>query len=226
MPAYSKICLRLEALKYDAFSKAAAEKNTTVKNLLQLKLGELYREYVPADLQNRISEELAVIFHEEAEAKRRRAERERETVLKLRDVGLTWWLGHATLSDLRIAVRLKQALRFCPEDPAGSFCANLRAKCYISEKEFDSKTIDYLQGKTTTTNSAVVDFEGNTVTMVQPRVGRTIYRMSDVSTAAARACRSQKRTEEEKEIRFYKALEGKALQTIPWKEESTDEENI
>ena len=159
MPAYSEICLRLVTLKYDALSKAAAEKNTTVENLLQSKLGELYLEYVPADLQKQISAELAVIFHEEAETKRRRAERERETVLKLRDVGLTWWLGHTTLSDLRIAVRLKQVLRFCTENPAGSFCANLRAKCYISEKEFDSKTIDYLQGKTTTTNSVVLDFE-------------------------------------------------------------------
>lgn len=61
--------------------------------------------------------------------------------------------------------------------------------------------------------------------MVQPRVGRTIYRMSDVSTAADRACRSQKRTEEEKEIRFYKALEGKALQTIPWEEAFEGKEN-
>lgn len=225
MPAYSKICLRLETLKYDALSKVVAEKNTTVENLLQSKLGELYLEYVPADLQKQISAELAVIFHEEAETKRRRAERERETVLKLRDVGFTWWLGHTTLSDLRIAVRLKQVLRFCPENPAGSFCANLRAKCYISEKEFDSKTIDYLQGKTTTTNSVVLDFEENTVTMVQPRVGRTICRMSDVSTAADRACRSQKRTEEEKEIRFYKALEGKALQTIPWEEAFEGKEN-
>ena len=39
------------------------------------------------------------------------------------------------------------------------------------------------------------------------------------------ACRSQNRTEEEKERLFYKALAGKALQTIPWKEKSKDNEN-
>lgn len=66
---------------------------------------------------------------------------------------------------------------------------------------------------------------GNTVTLAQPGVGHMIYRMSDVSTAAYHACRSQNRTEEEKERLFYKALAGKALQTIPWEEKSKDNEN-
>lgn len=65
----------------------------------------------------------------------------------------------------------------------------------------------------------------NTVTLAQPGVGHMIYRMSDVSTAAYHACRSQNRTEEEKERLFYKALAGKALQTIPWEEKSKDNEN-
>lgn len=71
----------------------------------------------------------------------------------------------------------------------------------------------------------LLDFKDNTVTLAQPSVGHMIYRMSDVSTAAYHACRSQSRTEEEKERLFYKALAGKALQTIPWEEKSKDNEN-
>ena len=103
MPACSQIYLWLETLKYDALNKAAAKNNTTIEALLQPKLEELYCEYVPADLRKQIAEKLADILLEEEKVEHRKAERERETVIKLCDVGFTWWLGHTTLSDLRIA---------------------------------------------------------------------------------------------------------------------------
>ncbi len=225
MPACSQIYLWMETLKYDALNKVVTKNNTTIEALLQPKLEELYCEYVPADLRKQIAEKLADILLEEEKAEHRKAERERKTVIKLCDVGVTWWLGHTTLSDLRIASLIRRALRLSPEDPASFFRVNLGAKCSISEDEFDSKTLDYLQGKTSATNSVILDFKDNTVTLAQPSVGHMIYRMSDVSTAAYHACRSQSRTEEEKERLFYKALAGKALQTIPWEEKSKDNEN-
>ena len=174
MPACSQIYLWLETLKYDALNKAAAKNNTTIEALLQPKLEELYCEYVPADLRKQIAEKLADILLEEEKAEHRKAERERETVIKLCDVGFTWWLGHTTLSDLRIASLIRRALRLSPEDPAGFFRVNLGAKCSIPEDEFDSKTLDYLQGKTSATNSVILDFKDNTVTLAQPSVGHVI----------------------------------------------------
>lgn len=225
MPACSQIYLWIETLKYDALRKAATEKSTTIEELLQAKLEELYCEYVPADLQEQISEKLADILRQEDEAEHRREALMRETVLKVHDVGFTWWLGHTTLSDVRIASLLRRALRYSPEDPTGYFRANLRSKCSISEEEFESKTLDYLRGNASATNSVTLDFEGNTVTLAQPGVGRMLYRMDDVSTAAYHACRSQNRSEEEKARLFYKALDGKVLQTIPWEDKSEDNKN-
>ena len=86
MPACSQIYLWLETLKYDALNKAAAKNNTTIEALLQPKLEELYCEYVPADLRKQIAEKLADILLEEEKAEHRKAERERETVIKLCDV--------------------------------------------------------------------------------------------------------------------------------------------
>lgn len=161
----------METLKYDALNKVVAKNNTTIEALLQPKLEELYCEYVPADLRKQIAEKLADILLEEEKVEHRKAECERETVIKLCDVGFTWWLGHTTLSDLRIALLIRWMLRLSPEDPASFFRVNLGAKCSISEDEFDSKTLDYLQGKTSATNSVILDFKDNTVTLAQPSVG-------------------------------------------------------
>ena len=174
MPACSQIYLWMETLKYDALNKAAAKNNTTIEALLQPKLEELYCEYVPADLRKQIAEKIADILLEEEKAEHCKAERERETVIKLCDVGVTWWLGHTTLSDLRIASLIRRALRLSPEDPASFFRVNLGAKCSISKDEFDSKTLDYLQGKNSATNSVILDFKDNTVTLAQPSVGHVI----------------------------------------------------
>ena len=104
--------------------------------------------------------------------------------------------------------------------------SNVRNAILAMRKEVQKiPGIRYLQGKNSATNSVILDFKDNTVTLAQPGVGHMIYRMSDVSTAAYHACRSQNRTEEEKERLFYKALAGKALQTIPWEEKSKDNEN-
>ena len=220
MPGYTDVCVWIQSDKHEALKKALAERDLKLEDKLQEKLEEIYFEYVPQLQREDIAAKIeAEIRREQEEAAQRAAEQYRESVLKVVDDGnVRFWKITTDVSDVRIARKLRQAVRSANGKLASEFESLMGEMTEITSREFERVRALFLQGEKPAANAVTLDFDKELVTLAETQIGFRIYDMSDVSTAIYRADQAHGLTEEKTAERFCQRLAGKNIQFVPWAE--------
>jgi len=201
--------LYLHEYKMDALSSVLAEQGSSVEKRMQEILFNLYNELVPLEtreeIQSHINAEHAA-WEAEQEAARK------FTAFRVRQDGadVFFQLDHSK-TFLDIAKFLRSYLRKEQTSAVPAFENSFPGSLQITEGIFDRLTGLGVERPGKITGVFDLDFDEQTVSVIDPADGWRTYRMKDVSTAVYHASRKSYLPAKQYEARFAEKLAGRQI---------------
>jgi len=201
--------LYLHEYKMKALSSVLAEQGSSVEERMQEMLVGLYDELVPVevreDIQSRIDAEHAALEAEQEAAKK-------FTAFRVRQDGADafFQLDHSE-TFLDIAKFLRGYLRKEQTPAVGALKESLRGLKPVTAEQYDQLTALRIEDPQKVTGVFDLDFNKQTVSVVDPADGWRTYGMKDVSAAVYHACRKSYLRPEQYEARFAEKLTGRQI---------------
>jgi hypothetical protein len=201
------LALWLYGYKLDALERVLTESGKNTQTVMQARLEELYRQYVPVRDRIQINER---IEGERLAAEQRAEESRRVSAFHVTGNGADMYFktdrGYELLETAR---RLRLYLR-------KDFITDSYAESYAGCKQITADEFDALVGERMDNTGKVVgafdiDFDKREFSAVNIMDGWQTFAMGDVSAAAYYACRGDRLTTEQRWTRLLEKLDGKEI---------------
>ncbi len=196
--------LYLHEYKMDALSSVLAERGSSVEKRMQEMLNDLYDELVPAEtreeIQSRIDAEHAAWEAEQEAARECSAFRVRQ------DGAVEFFQVDHSETFPDVAKFLRGYLRKERTPAVGALKEFLRDPKPVTAEQYDQLTALRMEGPQKVTGVFDLDFDRQTVSVVDPADGWQTYGMKDASAAVYHAYRKSYLNLEQYETRFMEKL--------------------
>ncbi len=196
--------LYLQKYKMEALSAVLAEQGSSVEKRMQRMLNDLYTELVPVETQQEIRNRIdAERVEEQAEQEAAR----KYSAFRVRQDGadVFFEVDHSE-TFLDIAKFLRSHLRKEQTSAVGALKEFLRDLKPVTAEQYDQLTALRMENPQKVTGVFDLDFDRQTVSVVDPANGWRTYGMRDVSAAVYHAYRKSYLSAEQYQSRFMEKL--------------------